>query len=588
MADPLTLLKQYNINNKLEDIQEHDDKIIFGDLAWAKNVNTNYILWGTGKDGIPKEYYSLECVLFLLKNIKKAHPKYVKDAAKENIPVVRRPDRRELLAYLNAEITTSNSIDRSAPLELPAQVKKTTDEVNENFKKTKFEEERLLKDKERLSAWLDAPKETQITTENIRSLSDAMSVEKIAQIKAKRLAKKRSTIKGSLGEMGNNISLDMSQDHGKGDSGDKSKAQLKDNLINSDRTLENMIDKDNDLNANQNFSHIANSKLRTKSANFVDSELDFTRYIMSRERLWKTRDNILQSAGKIFSQHIFALLQSIKTNEQIDISKPDVVKPPIFNKNMPIPVMQSNTNSNNQQQQYSRYDQERFRANKEVSDFKIDTMGTYHGMTLKSVSQTASHKRPHHLTPLSARITDSPSKKLANIQLPSASKRMSRTPIIIIPATSSSLITMINAKDILQDFKYFSDEEKKAAGSIRENDVLIQRIKDGGLSFPYRIIDNPLKLSAQDWDRVVAVFVQGPAWQFKGWPWDGNPVEIFSKIKAFHLKWEEMKLDSNVAKWDVHVIQLSRNKRHLDRASLLKFWEVLDRYTAKNKPHLRT
>ena len=32
-------------------------------------------------------------------------------------------------------------------------------------------------------------------------------------------------------------------------------------------------------------------------------------------------------------------------------------------------------------------------------------------------------------------------------------------------------------------------------------------------------------------DRVVAVFVQGPAWQFKGWPWDGNPTEIFSRSK---------------------------------------------------------
>ena len=29
-------------------------------------------------------------------------------------------------------------------------------------------------------------------------------------------------------------------------------------------------------------------------------------------------------------------------------------------------------------------------------------------------------------------------------------------------------------------------------------------------------------------DRVVAVFVQGPAWQFKGWPCD-NPVDIFSR-----------------------------------------------------------
>lgn len=37
---------------------------------------------------------------------------------------------------------------------------------------------------------------------------------------------------------------------------------------------------------------------------------------------------------------------------------------------------------------------------------------------------------------------------------------------------------------------------------------------------------------------MVAVFVQGPAWQFKGWPWllpDGSPVDIFAKSKGFIL-----------------------------------------------------
>ena len=76
---------------------------------------------------------------------------------------------------------------------------------------------------------------------------------------------------------------------------------------------------------------------------------------------------------------------------------------------------------------------------------------------------------------------------------------------------------------------------------------------------------------------MVAVFVQGPAWQFKGWPWDGNPVEIFARIAAFHLKWDEMPTDANVQKWAVNVLSLSKTKRHLDRASLHRFWEILDR-----------
>jgi len=46
----------------------------------------------------------LGSILFLLKNIKLAHPLYVRHAAAEEIPVVRRPDRKDILAYLNGEI----------------------------------------------------------------------------------------------------------------------------------------------------------------------------------------------------------------------------------------------------------------------------------------------------------------------------------------------------------------------------------------------------------------------------------------------------------------------------------------------------
>ncbi|VVC26130.1 Hypothetical protein CINCED_3A001888, partial [Cinara cedri] len=119
MADPLTFLRTYNINKK--EIIIKDNHILFGDLSWPKTVNTNFLMYGSGKDGSPKEYYTLECLLFLLKNVTLTHPVYVRQAAAENIPVVRRPDRRELLAYLNGELTASASIDRSAPLEIPTQ-----------------------------------------------------------------------------------------------------------------------------------------------------------------------------------------------------------------------------------------------------------------------------------------------------------------------------------------------------------------------------------------------------------------------------------------------------------------------------------
>lgn len=80
---------------------------------------------------------------------------------------------------------------------------------------------------------------------------------------------------------------------------------------------------------------------------------------------------------------------------------------------------------------------------------------------------------------------------------------------------------------------------------------------------------------------------QGPAWQFKGWRWGGNPTDIFANVAAFHLMYDDQKMDNNVAKWSVNVLKLSRTKRHLDRAILARFWEALDRYIIKNKPHLR-
>ncbi|XP_012520587.1 PREDICTED: parafibromin [Propithecus coquereli] len=430
MADVLSVLRQYNIQKK--EIVVKGDEVIFGEFSWPKNVKTNYVVWGTGKEGQPREYYTLDSILFLLNNVHLSHPVYVRRAATENIPVVRRPDRKDLLGYLNGEAC--------------------------------------------------------------ESLSEAMSVEKIAAIKAKIMAKKRSTIKTDL---------------------------------------------DDDITA-------------LKQRSFVDAEVDVTRDIVSRERVWRTRTTILQSTGK----------------------------DPTLRTKQPIPAA------------YNRYDQERFKGKEETEGFKIDTMGTYHGMTLKSVTEGASARKTQ--TPAAQPVP----RPVSQARPPPNQKKGSRTPIIIIPAATTSLITMLNAKDLLQDLKFVPSDEKKKQGCQRENETLIQRRKDqmqpGGtaisVTVPYRVVDQPLKLMPQDWDRVVAVFVQGPAWQFKGWPWllpDGSPVDIFAKIKAFHLKYDEVRLDPNVQKWDVTVLELSYHKRHLDRPVFLRFWETLDRYMVKHKSHLR-
>jgi hypothetical protein len=45
------------------------------------NSNIFVMISRSGKDGGPKDYYTLECLLFLLKNITLSHPVYVRRAA---------------------------------------------------------------------------------------------------------------------------------------------------------------------------------------------------------------------------------------------------------------------------------------------------------------------------------------------------------------------------------------------------------------------------------------------------------------------------------------------------------------------------
>ena len=44
MADPLSILRQYNVNKK--EIIERENSIIFGEFSWPKAVKTNYMMWG--------------------------------------------------------------------------------------------------------------------------------------------------------------------------------------------------------------------------------------------------------------------------------------------------------------------------------------------------------------------------------------------------------------------------------------------------------------------------------------------------------------------------------------------------------------
>ncbi|XP_065178284.1 parafibromin-like [Sycon ciliatum] len=531
-VDPLSLLREFTINRK--EIKERAGQVIFDNTSFPKTAKTNYAIYRTGKE--PKDFYSLESLLFLLKNVSLSHPLYVQKAVSENIPVVRLPDRRTLLRYLGGQIDTSASIDKGAHLELGLP---TTDAVP-----TKRPGDDLVSPAKRVRSEAEAsaaePVSESRPQDKKTSLRDAMSSERIEALRRKRVARKR---------------------------GDQAKP-----------------DEDGGV-----------SKMRAPG----QPDVDVARDILPKERPGRTRNSCLQSSGKTFT-NVLTIVQSIRSREETDTRKQDTSNGA---------AAASSQQKKPQQVGYNRYQQESFKDKHDTEGFKIDTLGSFHGMNLKSVAEGQQSRQSHsHSSRSSSAPSASPAPHQRSAQpAPGPDnavqrslhppKRESRTPIIIIPGTPTSLITIYNAKDLLQDFKFVPSDERKKAGARRDNEVLIQRTRaanpgsgSSSISVPYRVTDNPQKLSANEWNRVVAVFVQGPAWQFKGWPLlgeDNSPVEIFSKIKAFHMKYNLAKLDANVQKWDVSILELHATRRHLDKPTMMRFWEGLDKFTKKNMGHLR-
>ncbi len=100
-------------------------------------------------------------------------------------------------------------------------------------------------------------------------------------------------------------------------------------------------------------------------------------------------------------------------------------------------------------------------------------------------------------------------------------------PIIVVPASVTSLLTLSNAQEFLKN-SAFKPVDPHAA----RPDTLTFKHAVNKKEVTFQLVD---VLNSKDWPRVVAVFVSGQAWQFRGWPYE-EPVEVLSRIKGFYLK----------------------------------------------------
>ena len=151
--------------------------------------------------------------------------------------------------------------------------------------------------------------------------------------------------------------------------------------------------------------------------------------------------------------------------------------------------------------------------------------------------------------------------------------------IIVVPSSfTEGNLCEKNAKAFLKDGKYININSLEE----EENDLLVDDISDNNFYYKiqgndllFEICSNVRKFNKNDWKRVVAVFVQGDDWEFTDWPRSENPSTILQKVKGYYMKYNNNPANKNIKKWNVQILEISRNKRHFDVSIHNKFWSSL-------------
>ncbi|KAA6425633.1 MAG: PAF1 complex [Trebouxia sp. A1-2] len=172
------------------------------------------------------------------------------------------------------------------------------------------------------------------------------------------------------------------------------------------------------------------------------------------------------------------------------------------------------------------------------------------------------------------------------------SKMVKGTPIILVPPGETATITMWNAKAFLEQGQYESMETSRqgaaAAGRGKLPKDRIHRSVGRARPIRYEITDRAPSDKAT-WDRVVALFCLGKAWQFKAYPKAlfpgcdvGDTVALFSRVLGVYLHMTDEEVPADVKKWNVKILRLNRQNRHTDMAEAGHFYSELDKHLNAN------
>ncbi|SCU90303.1 LAME_0E07954g1_1 [Lachancea meyersii CBS 8951] len=153
-----------------------------------------------------------------------------------------------------------------------------------------------------------------------------------------------------------------------------------------------------------------------------------------------------------------------------------------------------------------------------------------------------------------------------------------KDPIILIPSAASSIFTIANIQQFLEDSKYVHPRD--LPGSQSDVTSVTKKLDRFARPVKFLIASNTrLFTKPEYWDRVVAVFTTGHAWQFNNYQWS-DPSELFQRCKGYYFYFAGDIVPKHVEQWNVQRVELDKNKRFRDVEVLRYFWNTIERELA--------
>lgn len=175
-------------------------------------------------------------------------------------------------------------------------------------------------------------------------------------------------------------------------------------------------------------------------------------------------------------------------------------------------------------------------------------------------------------------LKNNSSKKVSNngvTKISKSSPQLHKDPIILIPSAASSIFTISNIKQFLEESQYIHPRDLP----VSQNDLTSATKKFNRISKPVKflIVNNTrLFTKPEYWDRVVAVFTTGHQWQFNSYQWS-NPGELFRHCKGYYFHFTGDMISKQVEQWNVQVIAIDKSKRFRDIEVSRYFWTTMEK-----------